>query len=81
MISDYGQQFNINIPIFGDLLYRSFFEIELPVLNFTDSVINDIRYTTYKKNQLNNLVQQMPSVLDDFQQYYVFTNNTPSSEL
>ena len=34
---------------------------------------------SYYKNQLNNLVQQMPSVLDDFQQYYVFTNNTPSS--
>ena len=34
---------------------------------------------SYYKNQLNNLVQQMPSVLDDFQQYYVFTNTTPSS--
>ena len=34
---------------------------------------------SYYKNQLNNLVEQMPSVLDDFQEYYVFTNTTPSS--
>ena len=55
MISDYGQQFNISIPIFGDLLYRSFFEIELPVLNFTDSIITDTNYIQYKNNKLSNI--------------------------
>jgi chromosome segregation ATPase len=40
---------------------------------------HELPKASYYKNQLNNLIEQMPSVLDDFQQYYVFTNTTPSS--
>ena len=33
----------------------SIFEIELPVLNFTDSLIKDEAYITYKAGQLSNI--------------------------
>ena len=46
------------------------------VPNFDSNVLPK---ASYYKNQLNSLIEQMPSVLDDFQQYYVFTNTTPSS--
>lgn len=40
---------------------------------------NQFQQPSYYKTQLNSLVEQMPAVLDDFNQYYVFTNTTPSS--
>ena len=52
---DYGMNFSVEIPVVGNILYRSFFEIELPVLNFSDSIITDIEYTTYKEGQLSKL--------------------------
>ncbi len=56
---NYGTNFGIDIPIVGNILYRSFFETELPFLNFTDSVINNSKYTQYKTNTLNNLTTEI----------------------
>ena len=33
---NYGEMFFLNIPKFGDLIYRSFFKVELPVLKLDD---------------------------------------------
>ncbi len=52
---NYGTNFGIDIPIVGNILYRAFLETELPVLNFTDSLITNSKYTQYKINTLNNI--------------------------
>jgi hypothetical protein len=56
---NYGINFGIDIPIVGNILHRAFFEIELPVLNFTDSLITDSKYTQYKTNTLNNISNEI----------------------
>ena len=47
-LSNYNRNFSIEIPVIGNILYRAFFEITLPVLLFTDSLITDVNYITYK---------------------------------
>jgi hypothetical protein len=58
-VYDYGQNFSVEIPIFGNILYRCFFEIQLPILNFTDSIITDVNYTQYKQNNLFNITTEI----------------------
>jgi len=58
-VFDYGQNISIEIPVVGNVIYRCFFEIELPVLNFTDSIITDSRYIEYKKNKLANITNEI----------------------
>ena len=58
-VFDYGQNISIEIPIVGNVIYRCFFEIELPVLNFTDSIITDSTYIEYKKNKLANITNEI----------------------
>jgi hypothetical protein len=55
----YGQNFAVEIPVVGNILYRGFFEIELPSLNFNDNIINNIKYTEYKNNRLSNIKQEL----------------------
>ncbi len=58
---NYGSNFGIDIPVVGNILYRSFFEIELPVLAFYDSLITDSKYIQYKNNTLSNINNQISS--------------------
>jgi hypothetical protein len=58
---NYGTNFGIDIPVVGNILYRAFFEIELPVLSFNDSLITDIKYIQYKNNTLSNINNQITS--------------------
>jgi hypothetical protein len=58
-VYNYGMNFSIEIPVVGNVLYRSFFEIELPVLNFTDSLIKNENYITYKAGQLSNITKKI----------------------
>jgi hypothetical protein len=58
-IFNYGQNFAVEIPVVGNILYRGFFEIELPNLNFYDSIINNSKYTEYKNNKLSNTKQEL----------------------
>lgn len=62
-IVDYSQAFSINIPIIGNILYRGFFEIQLPVLNFTDTNIpqlaNSAKYMEYRKQKLLNITNEI----------------------
>jgi hypothetical protein len=71
---DYGMNFSVEIPVVGNILYRSFFEIELPVLNFSDSIITDIEYTTYKEGQLSNINNQITSWTDSYNTMKLFSN-------
>jgi hypothetical protein len=52
---NYGMNFSLEIPVVGNILYRSFFEIELPILNFNDSIITNTTYIQYKTNNLSNI--------------------------
>ena len=52
---NYGMNFSLEIPVVGNILYRSFFEIELPILNYNDSIITNTTYVQYKTNNLSNI--------------------------
>ena len=52
---NYGMNFSLEIPVVGNILYRSFFEIELPILNYNDSIITNTAYVQYKTNNLSNI--------------------------
>ncbi len=71
---NYGMNFSIEIPVVGNILYRSFFEIELPVLNFTDSIITDIVYTEYKAGQLSDLSNEISKWTDYYSTMNSFSN-------
>jgi hypothetical protein len=58
-IFNYGTNFGVEVPLNGNILYRGFFEIELPVLYFTDSLIKNEKYTVYKNNLLSNIQNQI----------------------
>lgn len=70
-IFNYGQNFAVDIPIVGNTLYRGFFEIELPNLNFYDTIINNPKYTEYKNNRLNNIKQE----LNKWNNFYINMKN------
>ena len=58
-VFDYGQNISIEIPIVGNIIYRCFFEIEIPILLFTDNIITDNKYIEYKKNKLANITTEI----------------------
>ena len=71
---DYGMNFSVEIPVVGNILYRSFFEIELPVLNFNDSIITDTDYINYKEGQLSNITTQITTWTDSYNTMKSFSN-------
>lgn len=71
---NYGDEFFINIPNFGDLVYRSFFKVEIPLLNFDDSYIESIEYMTIKKNIINNLTNEMNTWKAEYDTLALFSN-------
>ena len=73
-IYDYGQNISININLLGDLLHRCFFQIEVPILNFTDNIINNSKYTILKNNKLNNLKNEINYWTDEYNNIYTFSN-------
>ena len=58
-LSNYGTNFGVEIPVVGNVLYRGFLEVDLPILAFYDSIITDIRYVQYKSSQLSNITAQI----------------------
>lgn len=71
---NYGQNFSVNIDITGNILYRAFFEIELPVLSFTDSIITNSTWITFKQNKLNNLTEEIDKWNDLYSNLKSFSN-------
>ena len=41
---EYGETYLIDIPHLGNLINRCYFEVTIPVLNITDSLISDSDY-------------------------------------
>ena len=58
-VFNYNQNISVNLNLNGDLLHRCFFEIEVPILNLTDSLINDNNYSTLKSNKLKNIKMKL----------------------
>ena len=58
----------------GDLLHRCFFEIEIPILNFTDNLINNNDYKTLKSNKLNNIKNDINYFKEEYNNFYNFSN-------
>lgn len=58
---EYGKDISIDIPLIGDLLGRMFFEITLPNINISDTILKTINpteyqtYLDYKNEQLSNI--------------------------
>ena len=73
-LTNYNKNFSIEIPIIGNILYRAFFEITLPVLSFNDSLITDTNYITYKTNNINNIMNEITKWKDLYDTMYSFSN-------
>jgi len=71
---NYGDEFFINIPKFGDLVYRSFFKVEIPLLNFDDSYIKNIEYQNIKNNIIKNLTNEMNTWKTEYDTLVQFSN-------
>lgn len=73
-VFDYNQDININIENIGDLLHRCFFQVEIPILSFTDSLINNSDYTTFKTNKLNNIQTDIDYWTEEYTNFYNYSN-------
>jgi hypothetical protein len=71
---NYGTNFSLEIPIVGNILYRSLFEIELPILDFSDSIITDETYVQYKTNNLSNITTEITKWTDTYNTMKGFSN-------
>ena len=54
-VPNFGNDFFINIPPNGDLLYRCFFEVTIPKLNIDDSSIKNQEYLNIKSSNLKTI--------------------------
>jgi|SaaInlStandDraft_5_1057022.scaffolds.fasta_scaffold05618_5 hypothetical protein len=73
-VFDYSQDININIENNGDLLHRCFIQIEVPILNFTDSIINNNDYNIFKTNKLNNIQIDIDYWTEEYENFYNYGN-------
>ena len=71
---NYGTNFSLEIPIVGNILYRSLFEIELPILNFSDNIITDETYVQFKTNNLSNISTEINKWTDSYTTIKSFSN-------
>jgi hypothetical protein len=71
---NYGTNFSLEIPVVGNILYRSLFEIELPILDFNDSIITDATYVQYKTNNLLNITNEINKWTDTYNTMKGFSN-------
>ena len=58
-IFNYDQNISFLINPNGDLLHRCFFETEIPIINLTDSIINNDDYKLLKNNKLQNISNEI----------------------
>ena len=67
--STYGNKISFNLPSNGDLVYRCFVQVNLPALQFTDSIITNQTYLTWKNEyilRLNNEVNKWQVLYTNF---------------
>jgi len=48
--SNYGDIISFNLPTNGDLIYRCFVQVTIPALQFSDSIIKNQSYITWKND-------------------------------
>jgi len=70
----YGEKYTIDIPHLGDLLNRVYFEVNIPVLNITDSLISDSDYTSYKNTKLTAIQTKIDFYSDKYNKLLNFCN-------
>ena len=73
-VFDYDQNISLSLNLNGDLLHRCFFEVEVPILNFTDSIITNNDYKTLKLNKLNNIQNEIDYFIEEYNNFYNFSN-------
>ena len=71
---NYGMNFSFEIPVVGNILYRSFFEIELPVISFNDNFITNTTYKQLKINNLNNIQTEIDKWQENYDTMKSFSN-------
>jgi hypothetical protein len=57
--SSYGDKISFNLPTNGDLIYRCFVEVQIPTLNFSDSIIKNNNYILWKNNYISRLLNNV----------------------
>lgn len=71
---DYGDEFFINIPKYGDLVHRSFLKVDIPKLNLDDSYITNEIYKKIKSNRLSNILAQENLWKHEYDKMVLFSN-------
>lgn len=51
----YNDEVFVNIPKYGDLIHKSFLQVEIPKVNLNDSYIKNEEYLMLKKNKLEQI--------------------------
>ena len=49
----YGDRISFNLPTNGNLIYRCFIQVKLPVLQFTDSIIKNNKCLPFRCTSFN----------------------------
>jgi hypothetical protein len=73
-IYNYNQDFTVEIPKNCDILHRCFFEVILPVVNLSDSIIKNQKYIDYKKNILSNIQTKIDLWKTKYDDFYNYSN-------
>ena len=78
-IYEYGREIAIDIPFNGDLLGRMFFEINIPNIDISDSILKTINendyesYLDYKNKQLSNINIDIETWTNQYNNLYKYT--------
>lgn len=71
---DFGDEFFINVPTYGDLIHRSFLKVDIPKLNLDDSYITNENFKTIKNNRLANILNQENLWKHEYDKMVLFSN-------
>lgn len=72
-VYNYGQEISIDLTNNGDVLHKCFYQTELPILNFTDNIIKNTKYTTYKTNKLSNITIKINEWTELYNNFYNYS--------
>lgn len=73
-VFEYDQNVSVDLNLNGDLLHRCFLEIDVPILNLTDSIITDNDYKTLKSNKLSNIQNDIDYFTEEYNNFYNYSN-------
>lgn len=74
----YNDETVFEIPLIGDLLYKSFIEVKIPKIDFPDNEkfigVNYDKYNNYKNNLLNNYKLKLDELTTKYNNLYNYCN-------